>query len=87
MSTIGDLGSGDGPSDIPQMDLGPIHAVLGDDTPALTPTPLGRLRLTTALKAKFGPNFRNNPAASGALDHFDSELKYFTALRRVKGGK
>lgn len=70
---------------VPEMDLKPIHAVLGEDTPAISPTPLGRMRLLNALKAKFGANYRNIPQASKALDHFASEMRYFDTLRNVKG--
>lgn len=72
-------------SQLPQMDTAPIEAVLGDDMPEISPTPLGRLRLVTALKSKFGPGYRNVPQASKALDHFDTEKAYFEKLRQVRG--
>jgi hypothetical protein len=68
------------------MNLVPIKEVLGEDTPEISPTPLGRFRLVSALKNKFGDNYRNAPAARKALDHFDSEHDYFKKLRRIQGG-
>lgn len=70
----------------PKMDLGPIKDVLGDAMPEITPTPLGRYRLVSALQNKFGSNYRNTPSALKALTHFDNEHKYFKALRQIAGG-
>lgn len=72
----------------PQMDLSPIHAALGDKTPpGITPDAVGRLRLVTALRNRFGVSYRNHPEAYRALSHFDSELSYFQTLRKIRGGK
>lgn len=68
------------------MDTGPIRAVLGDETPQLEPTPLGRLRLLGAFERKFGANYRNQPGVTGALAHFDKELSYHQRLRRIRAG-
>lgn len=70
----------------PKMNLGPIKDVLGDDIPDITPTPLGRHRLVSALKNKFGENYRNVAKSRVALDHFDREHDYFQNLRRIQGG-
>lgn len=70
---------------LPAMDMKPIKKVLGEDMPDISPTPLGRLRLLNALKAKFGANYRNIPGAAEALSHFSDEMRYFEALRKVKG--
>jgi hypothetical protein len=76
----------EGTYDTPPMNLGPIKEVLGENVPEITPTPLGRLRLVSALINKFGQNYRNIPPARKALDHFDSEHDYFRKLRRIQGG-
>jgi len=71
----------------PKLNLGPIHEVLGkENTPEISPTPLGRHRLVAALMNKFGENYRNIPLAKKALDHFDREHDYFKKLRRIQGG-
>jgi hypothetical protein len=74
----------------PSMNLEPIKSVLGDQTPQITnsdghPTPLGRFRLVSALRNKYGDEYRNIPAAKGAIDHFDTEHDYFRDLRKIKG--
>jgi hypothetical protein len=71
---------------VPKMNFGPIQQVLGENTPDITPTPLGRHRLVSALMKKFGADYRNIPVARKALDHFDSEHDYFQKLRRIMGG-
>lgn len=70
----------------PKMNDGPIRAVLGDETPELEPTALGRLRLLGALERKFGANYRNKPGVPQALSHFDKELSYFQKIRRIRAG-
>jgi hypothetical protein len=69
----------------PQMNMGPIKDVLGDDMPEITPTPLGRFRLVSALRNKFGDNYNNVPKAKIALTHFDNEHDYFRKLRKIRG--
>lgn len=68
------------------MDLAPIQEILGENTPEISPTPLGRFRLVSALRNKFGDNYRNVPTAKTALDHFDKEHQYFKLLRKIRGG-
>ena len=68
-----------------QMDLKPIKEVLGDDMPAITPDPLGKYRLLTALKRKFGPSYRSHPSSVGAIHHFEKEYNYFKTLRHTLG--
>jgi hypothetical protein len=69
-----------------QMDLAPIKAVLGDNTPHITPDALGRHRLNGALKQKFGASFRNHPQAASAIRHFEQEHSFFKQMRSIKGG-
>lgn len=76
----------------PKMNMGPIKEALGDDTPEILnhdgqPTPLGRFRLVSALRNKYGENYRNNPTATSALRHFDSEHDYFKSVRKIRGVK
>lgn len=82
MSTLAEMQKPSGPG---QMDMDPIKRILGEDMPEITPTPLGRYRLITALKNKFGPSYRNYPQASEVLEHFDGELNYFSKIREMGG--
>lgn len=61
---------------------------LGDSIPAISPDPLGRYRLLSALKKRFGPTYRSHPDAASAIHHFDREYNYFRTLRRTlaRGG-
>jgi hypothetical protein len=70
----------------PKLNLAPIQDALGDEMPEISPTPLGRYRLVTALQYKFGNNYRNIPKARAALEHFDSEHEFFQKYRRIKAG-
>lgn len=74
------------PGSGPQINLAPIKEVLGEDIPDITPTPLGRYRLITALRQRFGENYRNIPSGRKLLEHFDSEHEYFRKLRKIRGG-
>jgi len=69
------------------MDTAPIKKVLGDAMPALTPDPLGRYRLMSALSKKFGPTFRSHPDATSAIHHFEKEYNYFKTIRTTLSGK
>lgn len=69
------------------MDLKPIQKVLGDQMPALTPDPLGRYRLMSALSKKFGPTFRSHPDSVSAIHHFEKEYNYFKTIRTTLSGK
>lgn len=71
----------------PQMDMGPIPGILGEDMPHITPTPLGRLRLTAALRNKFGASYKNIPHVADAIQHFDNQHAYFKKIRSMKGVK
>lgn len=70
----------------PKMEMGPIHKALGETGLQLDPTPLGRYRLLSALRNKYGPSFRNNTQAQSALRHFDGEFQHYSKIRQIKGG-
>jgi len=74
----------------PKLHLGPItDALKAEELPEIGPEPtaLGRYRLVMALQNKFGENFRNNPLASKAIQHYDTEWDYFKRLRQIQGGQ
>lgn len=81
MKTLRSLAS---EGDKADMDLKPIESVLGEDMPKITPTPLGRYRLIHSLTMKFGQNYRNIPKAMKALEHFDSEHRFFKLMRDMR---
>lgn len=64
-----------GSGDQPEMDfsLGNIKNILGEGTPEISFDKVGRLRLLTALRNRFGDNYRNIPGVKELLSEFDKE--------------
>lgn len=68
------------------MDTSEIEQLLGaENVPELNAGPLGRLRLVQALQTKFGADFRSVPAASKALQSFDSQTDSMRELLKLGG--
>lgn len=67
--------------------LAAFKTALGDSAPAITPDPLGKYRLLSALSRKFGPTYRSHPDAQSAIHHFDREYNYYRTLRRTLAGR
>lgn len=70
-----------GGKDLSLNDLGEI---LGERMPKLEFTPVGKLRLTTALRNRFGDEYRNLPGISGILKQFDEEAKFRVKIEEMK---
>lgn len=67
----------------PQFNLKPIQEVLGDATPDITPTQLGKFRLVVALQKRFGPDYKNVLQAKKLLDYFEKEHAFFQHYRKL----
>lgn len=67
-----------------KMSLNDIKDLLGDRAPKLEFSPVGRLRLTTALRNRFGDGFRNLPGIDDILKEFDTEAKFHVKLNEIK---
>ena len=69
-----------------QKDLGldDLNEILGERMPKLEFTPVGRMRLTTALRKRFGDDFRNLPGIEGILKEFDKESAFNVKLQEMK---
>lgn len=69
-------------------DLGDI---LGERMPKLQFNPVGRMRLTAALRARFGDNWSHLPGLEDIIKEFDDEAKFAVKLQEMKmikaGGK
>lgn len=63
-----------------KLDMGPITEALGDLSPIVTPTKLGRTRLVKALSKKFGADFMSISAAKKAIEHFDTEFDFMRKI-------
>ena len=60
---------------IGMFDLTKYAQVLGDDTPKITLSKLGRFRLLQLLRRKFGAGFKNVAQAQRILKDFETKLK------------
>lgn len=70
--------------------LDDLYELLGERMPKLEYTPVGRLRLVTALRNRFGDGYRNLKGIDGILSEFDKEAKFNVTLAKMKmlrGGK
>lgn len=56
--------------------LDDLQELLGDRMPNIEFSPVGRLRLITALRNRFGDNYRQLKGISGILKEFDEESKF-----------
>jgi len=75
-----------------KLTLDDLGDLLGERMPNLEYNPVGRLRLTTALRERFGDNYKNLPGISDIISEFDHETKHNVKLQemkmiRAKGGR
>jgi len=84
------MGSKGGSAKAKSLSLDDLGEILGERMPKLEFSPVGRLRLTTALRNRFGDNYRNLPGIDGILKEFDQEAKFKVKLmemKMIKGGR
>lgn len=67
-----------------KLTLDDLGELLGERLPKLEYTPVGRFRLTTALRNRFGDAYRNLPGISDILGEFDKESKFQVKLQEMK---
>lgn len=70
-----------------KLSLNDLSDLLGERMPKLEYTPVGRLRLTTALRNRFGDGYRNMPGIDDILKEFDGEAKFQVKLMEMKALK
>lgn len=64
--------------------LDDLSAILGERMPALSFTPVGRMRLTAALRVRFGDNYTHLPGINNILREFDEEAKHAVRVQEMK---
>lgn len=78
-------------ADSRKLSLDDLGDILGERMPKLQYTPVGRMRLTAALRMRFGDNYTHLPGISDILNEFDKEAKFNVKLQEMKmikaGGK
>jgi hypothetical protein len=67
-----------------KMSLDDLGKLLGERMPKLEFTPVGRLRLTTALRNRFGDSYKNLPGISDIMSEFDKEIAFNVKVHQMK---
>lgn len=78
------MGSKGGDSKERKLSVDDLGELLGERLPKLDHTPVGRLRLITALKNRFGKNYRTLPGIDDVLKEFDEHIKFNVKLHEIK---
>lgn len=78
------MGSGGAKAKGRKLTLDDLGELLGERMPKLEFTPVGRLRLTTALRNRFGDNYRNLPGIDDVMSEFEKEAKFRVKLAEMK---
>lgn len=72
-----------------KLSLSDLPELLGEAMPEIPHTPVGRLRLTMALRNRFGDNWRTIPGIKDVMKDFDSEAAFnvkLAEMRMIKAG-
>lgn len=83
-TSINELMGGSGKQAKKSLGLDDLSDILGERMPKLEYSPVGRLRLTTALRLRFGDNYRHLPGIEGILKEFDKEAEFNVTLQKMK---
>jgi len=67
-----------------KLSLDDLSDLLGERMPKLEFSPVGRLRLTSALRVRFGDNYRHLPGIEDILKEFDEEARFNVKLQEMK---
>jgi hypothetical protein len=67
-----------------KLTLDDLGDLLGERMPKLSFTPVGRYRLTTALRNRFGESYRNLPGIDDILGEFDKESAHNLKVTEMK---
>jgi hypothetical protein len=67
-----------------KLSLEDLGQILGERLPKLQFSPVGRMRLTSALRVRFGDNYHHLPGISDILKEFDEEAKFAVKVQEMK---
>lgn len=68
---------------VSEMSLTNLSEILGEKSPELPKTKVGRYRLVRALRQRFGDNYRNIPGVKDIVSEFDEELRFNKTKKRL----
>ncbi len=66
------------------LSLEDLPELLGERCPKIEHTRVGRLRLLTALRSRFGDNYTHLPGISNILKEFDREAAFRVKVEQMK---
>jgi hypothetical protein len=66
------------------LSLDDLSELLGERMPKLEFTPVGRLRLSQALRNRFGDNYRHLRGMDDIMREFDREAEFNVKLQKMK---
>lgn len=67
-----------------KLTLDDLEKVVGERMPKLEYTPIGRMRLKTALKNRFGKNYTNLPGIDDVIKEFDEHVAFNIKMHEMK---
>jgi hypothetical protein len=67
-----------------KLTLDDLGTLLGEKMPRLEFHPVGRLRLTTALRNRFGDSYKNLPGISDIMKEFDNNADFEVKVQKMK---
>lgn len=67
-----------------KLSLDQLFEVLGERAPKKEFTPVGRLRLITSLRNRFGDNYKSLPGIEEAMKEFDENAEFAVKLQQMK---
>lgn len=82
--TLNELMGKSGEQATKKLGLSDLGELLGERLPKFDYTRVGRLRLTNALRARFGDNYMNLPGMDDILREFDDEARFKLKLQEMK---
>lgn len=78
------MGSKGGVAKNKKLSLDQLFDVLGERAPKREYTPVGRLRLITSLRNRFGDSYRNLPGIAEAMKEFDEHADFAVKLQQMR---
>jgi len=78
------MGSGGKAAESGTLSLDDLGKLLGERMPKLEYSPVGRMRLMTALRNRFGDSYRQLPGIDSILKEFDDQAKFEVTKQRMK---
>ena len=78
------MGAGGSKAKGRELGLDDLSELLGERMPKLEYTPVGRMRLTTALRNRFGDSYRQLPGIDSILAEFDDHAKFNVSKHKMR---